>query len=60
MEIKITVRTIIVTDKSSGEEYTVKTVRSAKEIAAYIDESEKDEAVQALEDAVYEAYGSCK
>jgi macrodomain Ter protein organizer (MatP/YcbG family) len=56
MEIKIVIRTIVVKDKSSGEEYTVKTVRSAKDIAAYIEESENDEAVDALQAAVTEAY----
>jgi hypothetical protein len=54
MEIKVKLQTIKITDTSSGESFSVKTIRSAKEIAGYIQESEKDEIVGKLEQEVSE------
>jgi hypothetical protein len=56
MEIKVTLYEIIVKDKKTGKEFTVKTLRTAEEIASYIEESEKEEIVARLETIVCEAY----
>ena len=56
MEVKVTLREIVITDKQSGKEYTVRTLRSAERIAGYIKESEKDEITDRLEQAVCQAY----
>ena len=56
MEVKVKLRTITIKDENTGEEYTVKTVRSAQDIAEYVEESEKDEVVAKLEDIVSEVY----
>ena len=45
-EIKINVNTILVKDVTTGEEKTVKTVRTVSEIVSYIDETETDELVE--------------
>ena len=54
MEIKVKLQTIKITDTSSGESFSIKTIRSAGEIAGYIQESEKDEIVSKLEQEVSE------
>jgi hypothetical protein len=54
MEIKVKLQAITIKDETTGEEFTVKTLRSAKEISEYIQESEKDEVVSRLEQEVYE------
>jgi len=54
MEIKVKLQTIKITDTSTGESFSVKTIRSAEEIAGYIQESEKDEIVGKLEQEVSE------
>jgi hypothetical protein len=56
MEIKVTLQEIIIKDKKTGKEFTVQTLRTAQEIASYIEESEKEEIVARLETAVREAY----
>ena len=56
MEVKVTLREIVIKDKQSGREYTIRTLRSAEEIAGYIKESEKDKITDRLEQAVCEAY----
>ena len=58
MKIEITLKAITVKDENSGKEFTVRTLRSAKEIAEYIKETEKDEMVSKLETAVIEAFKS--
>ncbi len=57
MEVKVKLRTLVIKDKETGEEFTVRTLRSAEDIAGYVEESEKDEIVDKLEEAVNEAYG---
>jgi len=54
MEVKVAVNMITIKDEKSGEEYRVKSLRSAAEIADYIQESEKDEIVSRLEEKVIE------
>ena len=56
MEVKVKLHSIRVKDNATEEEFTVKTLRTAKEIAEYIEESEKDEIVSRLQDAVLAAY----
>jgi hypothetical protein len=48
-ELKLPVHTITISDTESGEVVTLKTVRTAKEIAGYIEEMESE----ALEEAIY-------
>jgi len=50
MELKINVNEIIIKDKNSDEEYLIRTVRSAKEMAELLDEMERE----ALQDRVSE------
>jgi hypothetical protein len=56
MEVKVRLRAITIKDEDSGEEFTVQTLRTAEDIAAYVEETEKDEIVSKLEEAVIEAY----
>jgi hypothetical protein len=55
MEVKVTLHDLVIKDPKTGEAFTVRTLRTAKDIAEYIDESEKDEIVSVLEAAVIEA-----
>ena len=57
MEVKVKINTLVIKDKETGEEYTLKTLRTAKEVADYIEETEKEEAVFIVEAAVLEACG---
>jgi hypothetical protein len=41
-EIKVCLKSITIKDENSGEEYTIKTIRNAKDIADYLEETEKD------------------
>jgi len=54
MEIKIKIHTIEIKDKDSGENFKVKTLRTAEEITGYIEETEKEEIVSKLEGLVIE------
>lgn len=54
MDIKIKINTIIIKDEDSGKEYSVKSVRTAEDISAYVEESERSEAVHELERAVFD------
>ena len=54
MEIKVKLHTITIMDNESGKSCKVNTLRSAEEIAGYIEESEKDEIVGRLEHEVCE------
>jgi hypothetical protein len=56
MEVKVILREIVIKDRQSGKEYIVRTLRTAEEIAAYVEESEKDEITSKLEQVVSEAY----
>ena len=56
MDITVTLQTITIRDDESGETFTVRTLRTAKEIAGYVEESEKDEITDTLEEKVIEAY----
>lgn len=53
MEVKVKLRSITIKDENTGELFTVRTIRSAKEIAGYVEESEKDEVVSKLEQEVW-------
>jgi hypothetical protein len=53
LEVKVKLRSITIKDENTGESFTVKTLHSAEEIAGYIQESEKDEAVTKLEQEVW-------
>ena len=55
MEVKIKIRTLAIKDERTGEQFTVRTLRTAEDIAGYIEESEKDEMVSKLGEAVSEA-----
>jgi len=56
MEVKVKINTLIIKDKESGEEYTVQTVRTAKFLSEFVQESEKEEAMITVEEAVVSAY----
>ena len=56
MEVKVKLQSIKIKDDETGEEFTVRTLRTAKEIAGSVEESEKDEITDRLRDAVLEAY----
>jgi len=56
MEVKVILHIITIKDDISGEVFSVKTLRTAKEIVGYIEESEKDEIGDRLENLVSEAY----
>ena len=53
MEVKVKLQAITIKDENTGESFTVKTLRSAEEIASYVQESEKDEAISKLEEEVW-------
>jgi hypothetical protein len=55
-EVKVRLSVITIRDENSGEAHRVKTLRSAREIAEYIEESEKEIIVDKLEDLVCELY----
>ena len=55
MEVKVKLQQIIVKDKRTGEEFTLVTTRTAKDIAEYLQESEKEEMRWKVEEAVVEA-----
>ena len=42
MEVKVILREIVIKDRQSGKEYIVRTLRTAEEIASYVEKSEKD------------------
>jgi len=52
MKIDIPVHTLIIKEKGSGKEFSVKTTRSAEEMAGYIGESERELLIDAIEVAV--------
>ena len=54
MEIKLKIHTIEIKDEDSGKNFKVKTLRTAEEIAGYIEETEKEEMVSKLEGLVIE------
>jgi hypothetical protein len=56
MEVKVKLQSITIKDEETGAAFTVRSLRTAKEIAEYVEESEKDEIVDRLRDAVIEAY----
>ena len=55
MEVKVTIRTITIREDATNEEFTVRTLRSAKDIAGEVEESERDAMVSKLGEAVSEA-----
>ena len=55
MEVKIEVHTLIIKDVDTEEEYEVRTLRNAQDIAGFLEESEKDEIESKLEELVSEA-----
>ena len=52
LEVKVKLQAITIKDENTGELFTVRTIRSAKEIAGYLEESEKDEIVSKVEHEV--------
>ena len=56
MEIKVTLQDIVIKDKESGAEFTVRTVRTAQEIASSIEETENDAVTDKLQDVLSRSY----
>ena len=54
MEIKIKLQKILIRDQKTGETFTVRTLRTAKEIAGFIEESEKEVITSKIEETVLE------
>ena len=54
MEIKIKLQTILIKDQETGETFTVRTLRTAQEIAEFIDESEKEVITSKIEETICE------
>ena len=54
MIIKVELHTILIKDENTGEIYKVKSLRSAMDIAEYMQETEKDEMVTRLQQKVCE------
>ena len=52
MEVKVTLQEIVITERQTNKQFIVRTIRTAKEIAEYIDESEKESLVARLEEVV--------
>ena len=50
MELKIRVNAITIKEENTGEEYTIKTVRKARQICEYLAETEGE----ALQDRLYD------
>jgi hypothetical protein len=55
MEVKVRLNNIIIKDEETGKTFRVRTLRTAEDIAGYVDESEKDQMVFELERIVSEA-----
>jgi hypothetical protein len=56
MEVKVKLHDVRVIDVETGKAYTIRTLRSAKEIAEFLLETEKEIVIDRLEEAVLEAY----
>ena len=56
MEVKVKLRTVTIKDVDTGKEFTVTTVRTSEEIAADLEETEKDAIRSRVEAAVWEIY----
>ena len=54
MEIKIKLQKILIRDQKTGETFTVRTLRTAQEIAEFIDESEKEVITSKIEETICE------
>ena len=58
MQVNIKVHTLTIKDAETDQELTVKTLRIAESLAAYIEESEKEEIEDEVERLVNEALRS--
>ena len=56
MEIKIQLQTLVIKDQETGKEYKVRTLRSAQEIAEFMEESEKEIIAEKMEAVINSAY----
>jgi hypothetical protein len=56
MKICVTLRRIIIRDTAGGEAYEVSTLRTAEEISAFLEETEREFVEDELAKAVGEAY----
>ena len=56
MEIKIELQTVIIKDQNTGEAYKVNTLRTAKEIAEFVEESEKEIIASRIEETLYKLH----
>ena len=58
MEVRLPIHAITIKDEQSGEEISVKTLRTVKEIAGYIEETENDELTDRVGEVVSDALNS--
>ena len=56
MDITVRLHEVRIADAQTGKAYTVKTLRSAQEIAEYVEETEKEILAERVEAAVASAY----
>ena len=56
MKIEVPVHDIVIIESGSDQPYTVRTVRSAAEVASFIEETEGERMREAVEDAVIQAH----
>lgn len=56
MEVTVKLQSITIKDNETDKEYTVRTLRTAKELAEYVEESEKEVIMEKLQDEVASAY----
>ena len=57
-KISVELHKLTITSEHTGKSYSVETVRTAEELAGYVEESEKEAVQSKLQEAVCEAYGS--
>lgn len=60
MNIEIPVHLITIKDEKTGEEKTIKTLKTAVEIANYIEETEREDIAMRVEEAVGKALAEKK
>jgi hypothetical protein len=56
MEITIVLHEVIIKDQASGQEFKIRTLRTAQEIVEELEQSEKEVSLGKLQEAVSEAY----
>jgi hypothetical protein len=56
MEVKVKLHTVIIQDRQTYDEYAIRTVRTAEEIAEELEQSEKEALIDRLHEVACEVY----